>query len=107
MNHINEHAYVDQSGKRQYCQIPSFPRCLVESKTPDNGSSTRHFEDDEINALLSQLHRHVNELNLQITISVEKQRYVSDEMARNMIAMSNMANYLVIKGNNKFKSNCD
>jgi len=30
-----------------------------ESKLKDNGSSTKHFEDDEINELLSQLHRHV------------------------------------------------
>jgi len=42
----------------------------------------------------------INDLNLQIATAAEEQSCVSDEIARNMTAISDMANELVVNGNN-------
>ena len=45
----------------------------------------------------------INELNLQIATAAEEQSCVSDEIARNMTAISDMANELVINGQNSLE----
>jgi methyl-accepting chemotaxis protein len=52
-----------------------------------------------INESVSQ----INELNLQIATAAEEQSCVSDEIARNMTAISDMANELVTNGNNSLE----
>ena len=54
---------------------------------------------DSINESVSQ----INELNLQIATAAEEQSCVSDEIARNMTAISDMANELVVNGNNSLE----
>jgi methyl-accepting chemotaxis protein len=45
----------------------------------------------------------INDLNLQIATAAEEQSCVSDEIARNMTAISDMANELVVNGNNSLE----
>jgi methyl-accepting chemotaxis protein len=45
----------------------------------------------------------INQLNLQIATAAEEQSCVSDEIARNMTAISDMANELVINGRNSLE----
>jgi methyl-accepting chemotaxis protein len=54
---------------------------------------------DSINESVSK----INELNLQIATAAEEQSCVSDEIARNMTAISDMANELVVNGNNSLE----